>query len=282
MSEQVEDFLAHYGIMGMRWGKSKATKDRSTESRALRKQSATNLQNYIWEKTKNDELFPTMSKEDYSKLSTGREYVAKNTTLRRATTNPHSVAKGATYVSKLPEDSAFYRAALPAIGPQNKGRTGAGMKSYKDDYHEVEMKVVKKLSSPSEKERFDTFVEILNEPAIMVGKKGPMTGREFLKKNGYAPLFDKKLDTQEFGMKTWHSFVAEQGNQDSPINSAYFNKIREKGFNALPDDYDRGKLTKAPMILLDPDGTTTVTSVRRLTADEINKTQRELKVTTNE
>jgi hypothetical protein len=282
MSEQVDDFLAHYGVMGMKWGKHKAPKDKSTESRALRKESARNLQNYIWEKTKDEPLFQTMSKEDYAKLSTGREYVAKNTTLRRATTNPTAVAKGATYVSRLPEDSAFYRAALPAIGPQNIGRTGAGLKRYKDDYHEVEMKVVKKLASPSEKERFDTFVEILNEPAIMAGKKGPMTGREFLKKNGYGPMFDKKLDTQEFGMQTWHNFVAQQGNQDSPINSAYFNKIREKGFNAIPDDYDRGKLTKAPMILLDPEGTIKVTSVRRLTADEINKTQRELEVPKNE
>lgn len=279
MTEQVDDFLVHYGVRGMRWGKrSKAPKDRATESRALRKQSANNLQSYIWEKTKDDVLFPTMSKEDHSKLSTGREYVAKNTTLRRSTTNPHSVAKGAMYVSRLPEDSAFYRAALPAIGPQNVGKTGAGLKRYKDDYHEVEMKVVKKLSSPSEKERFDTFLEILNEPAITIGKKGPMTGREFLKKNGYAPMFSKKIDTQEFGMKTWHDFVANQGNQESPINSAYFNKIREKGFNAIPDDYDRGKLTKAPMILLDPEGTIKVTSVRRLTADEINKTQRELEV----
>ena len=284
MSEQVDDFLAHYGVRGMKWGKrNSAPKDKSTETRALRKQSARNLQNYLWEKTKDDNIFgDVVTKADYDKMSTGREYVAKNAKLTRITTNPTTVKAGQLYVSKLPEDAAFYRAALPAIGPQNAGKTGAGLKRYKDDYHELELKTVKKLSSPSEKERFDAFVEILNEPAIKVGKKEPVTGREYLKKNGYAPLFSKKLSTQEFGFSTYNHFIAEQGNQDSPINTAYFNKIRDKGFNALPDDYDRGKLTKAPMILLDPEGTTKVTSVRRLTADEINKAQRELEVPKNE
>jgi len=281
MGDDVNNFLAHYGVVGMKWGKrNSAPKDKSTESRVLRKQSATSLQNYVWEKTKDEPIFGrAMTKDEYDKLSTGREHVAKSTTLNRITTNPKTTKAGQLYVSRLPEDAAFYRAALPAIGPQNVGKAGAGLKRYKDDYHELELKTVKKLSSPSEKERFDAFVEILNEPAIKVGKKDPVTGREYLKKNGYAPLFSKKLSTQEFGFSTYHSFIAEQGNQDSPINTAYFNKIREKGFNALPDDYDRGKLTKAPMILLDPDGTTKVTSVRRLTADEINKAQRELEVT---
>jgi hypothetical protein len=279
MTEQVEDFLAHYGVVGMKWGKRNAApKNISSESKALRKQSAKNLQNYIWDKTKDEPLFRTMTKEEYSKLSTGREYVAKHTTLNRVTTNPHNTKAGQLYVSKLPEDSAFYRAAMPAIGPQNVGKTGAGLKRYKDDYHELELKTVKKLSSPSEKERFDAFIEILNESAIKVGKKDPVTGREYLQKHGYGPMFGKKFSTQEFGFYTYHSFIAEQGNQDSPINTAYFNKIREKGFNALPDDYDRGKLTKAPMILLDAEGTTKVTSVRRLTTDEINQAQRELGV----
>jgi hypothetical protein len=277
VSEKVEDFLAHYGIRGMRWGKRNSTpKDKSTETRALRKQSAKALQGYIWEKTKDEPLFRTMTKEEHAKLSTGREYLAKNTTLSRVTTNPKNTKAGHLYVSRLPEDSAFYRAALPAIGPQNVGKTGAGLKRYKDDYHELELKTVKKLSSPSEKERFDAFVEILNEPAIKIGKKDPVTGREYLQKAGYGPMFGKKYSTQEFGFYTYHSFIAEQGNHDSPINTAYFNKIRDKGFNAIPDDYDRGKLTKAPMILLDPEGTTKVTAVRRLTTDEINKAQREL------
>ena len=276
MSEQVNDFLAHYGVPGMKWGKrNSAPKDRSTESRDMRKQSARNLQGHIWEKTKDEEIFRQMTKDEHSKLTTGREYVAKNTTLKRITTNPDGILKGKTYVSMLPEDSAFYRAALPAIGPQIKGRAGAGLKRYKTENYELEIKVVKKLTSPSEKERFDAFVEILNERSVVVGKKEPVTGREYLKKAGYGPMFDKKFDTQEFGMKTWHDFVALQG-EDNPINTAYFNKVRSKGFNALPDDYDRGKLTKAPLILLDPEGTVKVTQVRKLTTDEINKAQREL------
>jgi hypothetical protein len=285
MSAHVDEFLVHYGVMGMKWGRrrSNTPRDKSTESRALRKQSARNLQNYIWEKTKDENIFGNvMTKEQYAKLSTGREYVARNTKLNRITTDPKSVSAGQAYVSRLREDATFYKAALPAIGPQNNGRAGAGLKRYKDEYHELELKTVKKLSSPSEKERFDAFVEILNEPAIKVGKKDPMTGREYLKKNGYAPLFDKKLSTQEFGFYTYDRFISEQGNQDSPINTAYFNKIREKGFNALPDDYDRGRLTKAPMILLDPEGTVKVTSVRRLTTDEINKAQRDLEVPKDE
>lgn len=276
MSDEVENFLEHYGVKGMKWGVTK-DRDRSSESRTERKASAKAVRTYMFEKTKDEPLFYNpVTKDQYDKMSTGREFVSKNATLKRITMTPEAEAAGRMYVSKLPEDSNFYKAVLPAIGPQTKGPLGGGKKAYKQAQYEVEMKVIKKLSAPSEKERIDTFMEILEQPVVKVGKK-EMTGREFLTKNGYGTLGSKKLSTQEYGLETWNDFVRTQGKADSPINTAYFDKIKEKGFNALPDDYDRGRLTKAPLILLDPEGTIKVKTVRKLTTDEINRAQRELR-----
>ena len=273
MSE--EEFLQHFGVKGMKWGVRKE-RDVSTESKALRKASSKSFNSYMMDKSKDDLLYRAMTKDEYNSLSTGREFLNKNSTLFRVTKNSDSTLKGKTYVSQLPEDATFYRAALPAMGPQNKGLPpGAGAKKYQGEHYEIEMTTIKKLSAPSEKERVDAFLEILDEPSVKVGNKAPVTGREYLTKAGYAPLFSKKYDTQEFGFRTYYDFVRGQGG-DTPINTAYFNKIRSKGFDVISDDYDRGKLTKAPLILLNPEGTHTVKSVRKLTTDEINRSQREL------
>lgn len=267
--------LSHHGVKGMKWGVRK-DRDLSTESKALRRESSTNLSNYMWNAVKDDPIWgKTMSHEEYNALSTEGEHFIKNTVFRRVTPDSSTTLKGHTYVSTLLKDSEFYRAVIPSVGPQSKNR-GAGKKEYKQKHYEIEMKATKKLSSPSEKERVDAFMELLEEPSVkMKGKKAPITGRAYLERMGYKPFF-KHYETTELGLKAWDGFVQMQGDQKNPLAQAYYEKIKSRGYNALIDDNDRGKYTQKPIVLLDPESTVKIHTVKQLTTDEINQAQRHL------
>lgn len=269
--------LAHYGVKGMKWG-VRRDRDSSTESKALRKESRRNLNDYMWNAIADEPIWgKTMTQSEYKALSTKGETFVKNTTFRRVTPNSETTVKGRTYVSTLMKDSDFYRAAIPSVGPNSKGK-GGGLKEYKQKHYEIEMKATKKLSSPSEKERVDAFIELLEEPSVKVkGKNAPITGRAYLEKMGYKPLF-KRYETQQLAFESWDGFTRMQGDQDNPLAKAYFDKIKSRGYNALIDDNDRGRFTDKPVVLLDPESTVTIKNVKQLTTDEINQAQRRLQV----
>jgi DUF971 family protein len=269
-----DKIVKHYGTLGMHWGVSKS-QDRSTETRRDRKASSKALNQYMWNMVKDEPIFMTMSHAEYTALSTKGENFAIDTTIRRISMGPSAQVKGALFASRLMEDSEYYRAAFPAIGPL-AGKKGGGKKTYKNASYEMEYSTVKKLSSPSEKERVDTYLQLLDTPSIkLAGRNAPISGRQFLSERGYNTKL-KKYDTQELGLKTWYDFVHMQGDKKNPLAQAYFESLQKKGYNALPDDNDRRLVTKAPLILLDPENTLKVGSVRKLTTDEINKAQREL------
>lgn len=265
-----DDFLAHYGVKGMKWG---VIRNRSgaptgdyqtaTEARKVRRESKQKL----GERTKSVRSYRKEQKggitqEQYDRMSTGKEFLERGTTMRRIVKNPEVVLKGQTYASHLLSDATIYRATLPAIG---EGLTiKGGRKKYRTNY-EVEMKTVKKLTGPSEKERLDIFIDLIDKK----------NGRELLKRIGYGDEMNS-LSSQELGFKAYQKFNKYAGDKDSPLNSAYFNEVRSRGYNMLADDNDRVFFSKSPVILLTPEHDLKVQSVRKLSSDDINRAQREL------
>lgn len=267
--------LEHFGTKGMKWGVRKE-RDQSTESASARRQSRRNLDSYIWERTKNEQVFRSMSPEEYNALSTkGRAFVEGHK-FQRITADPKASLNGSTYVSHTFEDAQFYRATIPVKGTQGP-ETQPGSKEYRTAHYEATLKATKKLSSPSEKERVDAFIELMHEPTIFrKGKNAPITGRQYLEAGRAGKFLYRKYDDKEVALREWHDFAASQGNRDNPLVQAYFNKMRKRGYGVLPDDNDRGRLAKDPVILLDPKSVEKL-KVRRLTTDEINRAQRDLR-----
>lgn len=266
------DELAHFGVKGMKWGVTREEGSRSTLDKAARKEAKANIKKLrlsVYDKkySKGFEI----SNAEYNKLSSKDLTVRKGTDIRRVTfRKDERFEKGhRTYVSYKPGDSNIYRAVMPTpFG-------GGGRKKYKTAY-EATYKSLETLKSPSDKKRIDAFVDILDQPSVKLSDGRTVTGREFLKDTPYG-RHAKAMSSQQLGLFMYKEF-AEKHMWDEPLNTAYFEKIKKAGYNALVDDNDRGHLSKTPLIILNPNGSLKKTKVQQLTPDDINNAQRRLRI----
>lgn len=262
---EYDDYLAHYGVKGMKWGvrkdqyrtySDKATKTENFSPKT-RSKATVNMYRYFATggKRKSSQKY---TEEWYNNLDTGKNYIKKGATLNRVVRGvDQNALAGRLYVAKRKDDSEMYKATIPYV--QKKG--AAGKRQYHSVY-QVSMETKKRLSMPSEKERVDTFIETLQTKS----------GREWLKNNGYRGQIDE-LNAKEVGLKYYKRFNKYAGNQAVSFNDTYFNAVKAKGYDAILDDNDAGVWSKEPTILLSPKSTVKVTKVRQLSADEINQAQ---------
>ena len=136
--------------------------------------------------------------------------------------------------------------------------------------YDISITTQRGLISPSKKARIDTFIETLSSD-IPYGKS-TIKGRAFLETSHV----DKALSDFELGLKTYENFAQSQVMR-TPLHTAYFDRVKSKGYTALVDDADSGLISDIPVILFTDVARATVTSSRKLSKNEIIETQRNLK-----
>jgi hypothetical protein len=268
--------LSHYGVKGMKWGVTKEHMVATTLSKAERKEARQKVTKFAVKAAESkyaNGMDREMTKAEYDKLSTKTHVVKKGQEIGRITQRKdEKFSKDSrTYVSYTKDDRKIYRATMPVVNQLSKL---GGNKKYKATY-EATYKNFEALKSPSEKERVDAFTELFDSPSIKLKNGKTVTGREYIGKQ--YPREVKTLNSQQLGLKLYNSF-AEGQFKESPINNAYFDRLKERGYNALVDDNDRVNMAEAPLIILNPNGSLKRMGVKPLTADDINNAQRELKV----
>jgi hypothetical protein len=260
------DFLAHYGVKGMKWGVRKNDPYASTESRSLRKESTRKAQAFSDSVMAKRYATLKMSEREYKSLSTGKEFIQKGDYLRRTTKDPRQSLPKETFASRTLNDAKTYNAIL--AGP-------SGAKKYKTPVYELDIKAVKKLAGPSEKERVDIFMDVLSKPKVQLPDGTTMTGKDYLTKR-YAPEL-REMSTKQAGLEFYRKFTWLNYETNNPLTRAYNDEVKSRGYDFMTDDNNKDYLTKKPAILLNTKSDTVdVVGIRRLTADEINKAQREL------
>lgn len=257
--------LLHYGIKGMRWGVRKDTvssSDKKAANANLKKQ----LANY--EKNTAQYHLP-MSTKKYNSLSKEEVKIAKGKEIVRITTRKDEKLQDITYGSHTNDDVTVYRSLIPTAGAYRFTK-----QDYNKSYEHV-FEATKTLRGPSEKARVDAFIELLNEP-ILINKDGStMTGSDYLKRNGFSREV-KQLNSVDLGLSAYKTFVSNQPSE-TPLNTAYFEKLKSRGYNIVSDDNDRGLLSKDPIIIMDTSqDTLRPKSVRQLTKQDVVNAQQSL------
>jgi hypothetical protein len=260
----VDEFLEHHGVKGMHWG---VRKERSTASRSDRKAAAANVYSEIGKVYMNRNALgsklmnapaKSFDKNDL-RIKAGAEFYRVSS----IKDEPVSLAK---YVSTNKQDRDNYN----AIG--GTSNFTPGLKRYQARYESV-YKSTTDLKSPSEQKRFDAVMEIVAKPSITLNNGQTVTGRQYLESLGVGRTLTD-LDNYQYGRAVLPTTLAAIGNKNLKIGDAYFNSFRDKGYNAIIDDNDRTVTSKAPLILLNPDGTIKRVQVRQLTNNDITQAQK--------
>lgn len=266
--DEVDAFFTHHGVKGMHWGVRRDLDKSPKSSKELTKAAAKNLKKAgkpITDQRIN-EIFNVDTNVDSSKLSTRDRKIAAGKEFYRLTKTKNKALYDVAYVSTNKTDRDRYRAVLSDVTSPRFAK-----RSYSPTY-EMTLKNVTALSLPSPKARFDAFVNLMDTPSIQVGKK-TLTGREYLKKQGLGRDV-KKLDSIRLGEKYYQNFSQDQF-ANTPINSAYFKSLRDKGYNAISDDNDRNIVSDDPIIVIDTKSSLTTIATKRLSNDEINQAKAE-------
>lgn len=264
--------LSHFGVKGMRWGVRKNRTDPTTLTKSERGEARKNikaLRNRVFDEKYNRPN--EITGDQYNKLSTKGVTIRKGQTLTRITQRKDEKLRDITYVAYKPGDKDIYRSVMPLAAIGGFG----GHKTYKNSY-EATFKALDTLRSPSEKARVDALVDILDTPSVTLKNGKTVTGRKFMQNTIYDKDV-KNLNNQQLGLRYYKEFAQNQFS-DTPLNSAYFKSLRDKGFNTVVDDNDRGHLANTPLIILNPNGTLKKMGVKALSADDINQAQRRLKI----
>lgn len=253
MSETVEEWLAHHGVKGMKWGVRKAYEKEA--KRAYAEYADVGPQAIAFTSRE-------ITEEEYKSLSSKPIKIsdAKGEFHRVIKTNSAELRDGMAYVTKSEQDRINYTALFfPEGNFKNQEKFSATVT------------VDKAVISPSLKVRIDTFIETLDKEIPLPDSDSVVKGRAFM--TGYLdranePPQLKMLGNRELSLKYYQQWVQNQ-HLDDNLNKAYTKAIKRKGYNSIIDDADAGMLGQMPIILFPEKAGARVTEIKPITKDDV-------------
>lgn len=256
MSTYSEYYLAHHGIKGMRWGVRRyQNKDGSLTPAGKKRYSP-------------EDLGRTPVQKGVSVKSDGSITISKGVSLQRLVNDQSRNFKDVTYASVLEWDNAKY---VKYIG--GKGFFGGGRDKV------LSLKANEDLKAPSMDEASRIMVEMLQTNQQFRSSFKNMLGNT---------VNDKELDRMTKDptgptAKAWYdelnvsmTFTPDFDPAAPYIQKTFSEALQKKGYNMLRDENDfQNKVAKAPVIILNPQKTLTVTSVTDIT-DELRDKSKEV------
>lgn len=152
------------------------------------------------------------------------------------------VTKDRLYLAFTEEDVTRYKAMLPKYWWNQWGFRNPTA-------HDVAYKALNTIKSPSPKKRFELFKQLIDEDSSV---------RDYVKQVYQAlPRYEGDTrtpnpDSDLLARKCYAWLAGQLADTNNGVASAYIDKIKSLGYNAIIDDNDAGRLSDSPIIVLDP------------------------------
>lgn len=193
-----------------------------------------------------------MGKHDYRKLSDEPTNLPIGHILKRVTTEKETTIRpGGFFAAHDQADVERYKAILPVFWKQ------WGQTAGKKEGYVVNLAAKVPIKAPSEKETFNLLKSMLNDqvpvkaqlPSLIRPQGGP-TSVKF--RDMFWHIGPKDTD-HEAALAVFPHFsqLWADGADKNPAVQHFFKKVKEAGYNALPDINDAGALAKRPLRTLD-------------------------------
>lgn len=178
---------------------------------------------------------------DIAKMSTKRLELNPGDIVHRVSLSKEEYIRDNFFAATSEEDLARYKAILPIYWKDWTGKQNP-------EGFIINIKAKKKVLAPSELETYNIFKDLFDKTFQDPSDSKFKTLREMLQATPHGPT---SLSDDELNSIFFHRFAGLWNQPNHPITKAMFDRVKELGFNAIPDMNDANNLANAPHILFD-------------------------------
>lgn len=258
------NYLAHYGILGMRWGVRRYQNPDGSLTDAGRKR-------YISSYANNESIPAAKHKANIGRKVESKDfYLKKGTKVQRVTSLLEKDDNGSTYVSYKNRDNKAYVSIA---------------KDWMASNYKIQMKTLSDIKIAGKKAQAKAFINMLSDTTIdeLVNHTSPIVrnskGKQTIDSKKARKKFEKiykdawkNQDSFDSALLEFNSGLTNRRVNSNNLDFRFYKELKKQGYNALVDLNDLN-FAEAPIIFINRNKSLKTTKISQISDKDVEKAQ---------